>query len=72
MLRDIDTPAVMSAKPTFADYANTLLNIIDNYKLHGYFIRTYEQEPEQYFNTLWDNVGGGIRHTTPSPAKLMD
>lgn len=72
MMRQIDNPAVMSAKTTFSDYANTLLNIIDNYKLHGYFIRTYEQEPEQYFNDLWENVGGGIRTTTPSPARLMD
>lgn len=72
MMRQIDNPAVMSAKPTFTDYANTILNIIDNYKLHGYFIRTYEQEPEQYFNDLWQNVGGGIRTTTPSPARLQD
>lgn len=72
MMRQIDNPAIMAARPTFNDYATTILNLIDNHHLSGYFIRTYEQEPEQYFNALWENVGGGIRHTTPSPARLMD
>lgn len=72
MMRQIDNPAVMSARPTFNDYATTIINIIDNYKLHGYFVRTYERDPEDYFNDLWQNVGQGLRHTTPSPRMLMD
>lgn len=72
MMRQIDNPAIMSARPTFSDYASTILNIIDNYHLSGYFVRTYERDPQDYFNELWTNVGQGIRHTTPSPAKLMD
>ncbi len=72
MMRQIDNPAVMSNQPTFNDYATTIMNIIDNHKLHGYFIRTWETEPTEYFNKLWQNVGEGIRHTTPSPALLMD
>lgn len=72
MMRQIDNPAIMSARPTFSDYATTILNIIDNYKLHGYFLRTYERDPNDYFQELWENVGQGIRHTTPSPRILMD
>lgn len=72
MMRQVDNPAVMSAKPTFQDYAGTILNLIDNHKLHGYFVRTYERDPQEYFSELWQNVGQGIRYTTPSPAKLMD
>lgn len=72
LMRQIDNPAVMSAKPTFSDYATTILNIINNYHLSGYFIRTYEQSPDDYFEDLWRNVGAGIRHTTPSPTRLMD
>lgn len=72
LMRNVDSPVVMSAKPTFMDYATTILNLIDNHRLHGYFIRTYERDPQDYFNDLWLNVGQGIRHTTPSPAKLMD
>lgn len=72
MMRQIDNPVIMSAKPTFTDYATTILNLIDNYQLHGYFVRTYEQDPEEYFQALWQNIGGGIRHTTPSPARLSD
>ena len=72
MMRQIDNPAVMSNQQTFNDYASTLLNLIDNHHLSGYFIRTYERQPEEYFSDLWQNVGQGIRTTTPSPAKLMD
>ena len=72
MMRQIDNPAVMSVRTTFNDYASTILNIIDNYKLHGYFLRTYERDPQDYFDDLWNNVGMGIRHTTPSPRQLMD
>lgn len=72
MMRQIDNPAVMSNKLTFNDYASTILNIIDNHKLHGYFVRTYERDPSQYFNELWENVGQGLRKTTLSPALLMD
>ena len=72
MMRQIDNPAIMSARPTFNDYATTILNLIDYHHLHGYFVRTYERDPSDYFDDLWSNVGQGIRHTTPSPARLMD
>lgn len=72
MMRQIDNPAVMSARPTFNDYATTILNLIDNHHLSGYFLRTYDKNPEDYFNDLWENVGAGIRQTTPSPRLLMD
>lgn len=72
MMRHVDNPAVMSARPTFQDYATTILNLINNHHLHGYFIRTYDRDPQDYFDELRQNVGSGIRHTTPSPARLMD
>lgn len=72
LMRQIDNPAIMSARPTFNDYAGTILNLIDNYHLCGYFLRTYEKLPEIYFDELWHNVGGGIRHTSPSPSRLQD
>lgn len=72
MMRQIDNPAVMASKLTFEEYATTILHIIQNHKLDGYFIRTYEQCPNEYFNNLWLNVGGGLRSCTPSPSRLMD
>lgn len=72
MMRQIDNPVVMSHRPTFEVYATTILQIIQDHKLSGYFLRTYEAEAEQYFTDLWQNVGSGIRHCTPSPARLMD
>lgn len=72
MMRQIDNPAVMASKLTFEEYATTILHIIQNHKLDGYFIRTYEQCPDEYFNNLWLNVGGGLRSCTPSPSRLMD
>ena len=72
MMRQIDNPALMAAPSTFNDYATTILNLIDNHHLTGYFLRTYDKNPEDYFNALWENVGTGIRHTTPSPCILMD
>lgn len=72
MMRQIDNPAVMASKLTFKEYTSTILHIIQNHKLNGYFIRTYEQYPVDYFNNLWLNVGGGLRSCTPSPSRLMD
>lgn len=72
MMRQIDNPAIMSNRQTFTDYASTILNLVDNNKLHGYFVRTYEEDPQTYFDNLWENVGQGIQHTTPNPARLMD
>ena len=72
MMRQIDNPAVMASRLTFEEYATTILHIIEIHKLYAYFLRTYEQVPEDYFETLWQNVGGGLRVCTPSPARLMD
>lgn len=72
MMRQIDNPVVMSHRPTFEAYATTILQIVQDHKLRGYFLRTYEAEAEEYFTYLWQNVGSGIRHCTPSPARLMD
>lgn len=72
MMRQIDNPVIMCVRSTFQDYANTILNLIRDHRLSGYFVRTYETEPEPYFEDLWQNVGAGIRHTTPSPSRLMD
>jgi hypothetical protein len=72
MMRQVDNPAIMSNKPTFTDYANTILNIIDNHRLHGYFVRTWEKDPKEYFNELWQYVGEGVQKTAPPPRKLMD
>lgn len=72
MMRQIDNPCIMCHKPTFETYATAILDIIHDHKLDGYFTRTYEQEPQEYFNSLWQNVGAGIHKTAPSPAILMD
>lgn len=72
MMRQIDNPAIMAARPTFEDFANTICNLINDHHLEGYFRRTYDTDSQSYFTDLYNNVGGGLRHTTPSPAKLMD
>lgn len=72
MMRQIDNPAVMAAKPTFEDYAGTIINLIRDHHLEGYFRRTYDTTSDDYFNDLYNNVGGGLRKTTPSPTRLMD
>lgn len=72
MMRQLDNPAVMASKVTFEEYATTILHIIQNHKLDGYFIRTYENYPDEYFNNLSLNIGGGLRSCTPSPSRLMD
>lgn len=72
MMRQIDNPIIVCHRPTFETYATAILDIVRTHKLDGYFLRTYEEEAENYFNNLWNNVGAGIHHTTPSPARLMD
>lgn len=72
MMRQIDNPVVMSHRPTFETYATAILDIVRDHKLDGYFLRTYEADVNDYFNDLAANVGQGIRHCTPSPARLMD
>lgn len=72
MMRQIDNPAVMAVKTTFEDYANTICNLIELHHLAGYFKRTWQLDPENYFNELYQNVGRGIKSITASPRKLMD
>lgn len=72
MMRQIDNPIVMGHRPTFETYATAILDIIRDHKLDSYFLRTYEADANDYFNDLAANVGQGIRHCTPSPARLMD
>lgn len=72
MMRQIDNPVVISHRPTFETYATAILDIVRDHKLDGYFLRTYEADVNDYFNDMAANVGQGIRHCTPSPARLMD
>ena len=72
MMRQIDNPVIMCHRPTFETYATAIMQIVNDHKLQGYFLRTWQTEAEQYFNELWQNVGSGLKHTTPSPARLMD
>ena len=72
MMRQIDNPVVMSHKPTFETYVTAISDIIRDHRLDGYFLRTYNQEPDSYFCDLYNNVGQGIRTCTPSPNRLMD
>lgn len=72
MMRQLDNPVIQCHRPTFETYATAILDIVQSHKLDGYFIRTYEAEPQEYFDAMWQNVGSGIKHTTPSPARLMD
>lgn len=72
LMRQVDNPVVMASHPIFEEYAYMIIHLVEAHKLDGYFRRTYENECRDYFDTMWDNVGGGLRHCTPSPARLMD
>ncbi len=71
-MRQVDNPVVMASRPMFEEYAYMIIHLVEAYKLDGYFRRTYQDECRAYFDGMWDNVGQGIRQTTPSPARLMD
>lgn len=72
LMRQLDNPVINCHRPTFETYATTILQIVQDHKLSGYFLRTYQAEPNEYFNELWENIGTGIHRTIPSPARLMD
>ena len=72
LMRQVDNPVVMASRPMFEEYAYMIIHLVEAHKLDGYFRRTYEDECRTYFDTMWENVGQGIRQTTPSPARLMD
>lgn len=72
MMRQIDNPVIMAHRPTFETYATAILDIVRDHRLDGYFLRTYEQNAEDYFNTLSAEVGQGVRHCVLSPSRLMD
>lgn len=72
LMRQIDNPVVMASRPMFEEYAFMIIHLVEAHKLDGYFRRKYENECRDYFDTMWENVGQGIRQTTPSPARLMD
>lgn len=72
MMRQLDNPCIMSVRPTFEDFANTILNFVRDQHLEGYFRRTYDCASDDYFNELWKSVGNGVHTSTPSPSLLMD
>lgn len=72
LMRQADNPVVMASRPMFEEYAYMIIHLVEAHKLDGYFRRTYQNECRAYFDTMWENVGQGIRQTTPSPARLMD
>lgn len=72
MMRQLDNPVVMASHAVFDEYATMICNLIELHHLDGYFLRTYEQETGEYFNTLWENVGTGLKTVTASPSRLMD
>lgn len=71
MMRQIDNPIVMASKVTFEDYANTIANIVNDYRLDGYFLRTWRQDCQSYLNEMYTNVGGGLKTIAANPRKLM-
>lgn len=72
LMRQVDNPAVLASADTFSDYASTILNLINLQHLSGYFLRTWEAMPEDYFSDLYKHVGSGLRTCTLPPARLMD
>lgn len=72
LMRQVDNPVVMTSRPMFEEYAFMIIHLVEAHKLDGYFLRTYNEECRAYFDVLYDNVGGGLHHCTPSPARLMD
>lgn len=72
LMRQVDNPVVMASRTMFEEYAYMIIHLVEAHKLDGYFHRTYQDECRAYFDTMWKNVGQGIRQTTPSPARLMD
>lgn len=72
MMRQIDNPAVMCHRPTFESYASAIMQIVNDHRLSGYFLRTYEKNADDYFNELWQSAGTGKHQVTLSPAHLMD
>lgn len=72
LMRQIDNPVVMGVRQTFEDYAGMILNLIRDHQLQGYFVRTWEADPDDYFNTLYEEVGAGVHSSCPDPRRLMD
>lgn len=71
MMRQIDNPAVVAAKPVFEYYANTIANVIRDYALEGYFRRTWQQDSASFFANMYDQAGQGTHTTIASPERLM-
>lgn len=72
LMRQVDSPVIMSAKPTFEQYALMIIQLVENHHLDGYFKKTWESECRDYFDNLWDNVGNGITTRPLPPSRLMD
>lgn len=72
MMRQLVNPVIMCHRPTFENYATSIMQIVEDHRLSGYFLRTYGQQSEDYFNELWRNVGIGVHKVTLPPARFMD
>ena len=72
MMRNLDNPAIVSNKPSFEAYAGAIVDIIRLHHLDGYFIRTWEAAPDDYFNNIYDNIGVGVHTTIVPPSRLSE
>lgn len=72
LMRQVDNATLLASPMLFEYYYTTITRLIDSAHLTGYFKRTYNQTPEDFFSELSSSVGTGIRTAAASPRILQD
>ena len=72
MMRNIDNEYVMASKATYCSYVNSVIDLIRNAQLEKYFQHVFGSDSDTYFETLYQEVGGGIHNHIVKPNKFFD
>ena len=72
LMRQTDNATLLASPMLFEHYYSTITRLIDSARLEGYFKRTYNCTPDDYFSELSRSVGSGIRAAAASPRILQD
>ena len=72
LMHNLDNTCVMASRQTFDIYAGAIVDFVTLHKLDGYFLRTWQQHPQDYFEDLYQEIGCGIHKLVLSPNRLSE
>lgn len=72
MMRNLDNEVLQCSRPIFESYAKGVIDLVENAKLYNYFKYVFGSDVNEYFESLYNEIGCGIHYHVLPPNKFMD